>query len=131
MKPAAKWLCVAIVGAVAAANGCAVFWVGGGAAVGAGAVAYATGELKSTQEAPLDKVWNATGKAVKDLAFTTVSQQKDAVSAKLIVRTAGDKKIEINARRVTDKLTEIRIRVGTFGDESLSRLVLQKIEKSF
>jgi hypothetical protein len=122
-------LLAALLATALAGSGCAVFLVGGGAAIGGGSVAYVTGELKATEEAPLAKVWDATDKAMKELEFKPTLQQKDAVSARIVARTAADKKVEVNLARVTDKLTEVRVRVGTFGDESLSRLILQKIQK--
>jgi hypothetical protein len=104
-----------------------------GAAVGAGAgvagYAYVNGELKSTESAPLDRAWTGTLAAMKDLEFPIVSQQKNAVQADLTVRNASDKKTTIQLKKVTEGATEIRIRVGTFGDESLSRVILEKIKK--
>lgn len=110
-------------------SGCAAVALVAGGGAGAGAVAYVRGELKSTEEAPIDKTWQAVQKAIEELEFLVTSQQKDAFSANLIVRTAADKKIEINLQRVSEKLTEVRIRVGIFGDESLSRLILERIKK--
>jgi hypothetical protein len=130
MKHPKAALVAALVVAALASSGCTLVWIGGGAAVGAGTVAYLRGDLKVTEEASLDKVWAATGKAMQDLEFKTINQKKDAVSARLLARTAADKKIEINLKKVTEKLTELRIRVDTFGDESLSRLILNKIEKN-
>ncbi|MEP9411642.1 MAG: DUF3568 family protein [Candidatus Brocadia sp.] len=108
--------------------GCvAALLVGGGA--GAGTVAYLKGELKSTEEASIGQVWHAAQKAMKDLEFAVTSEEKDALSAKLIARGAGDTKVEINLERVSENLTTVRIRVGVFGDESLSRLILERIKK--
>ena len=40
-------------------SGCAVLLVGGGVAAGIGGYAYVRGELKATENAPLDRVWDA------------------------------------------------------------------------
>ena len=109
--------------------GCAAFLIGGGAVAGAGGYAYASGELKSTQGAPLDKVWGATQVAMKDLGYTPSTEAKDAFKGQLIARTAENKKISLHFKRLSDNSTEIRIRVGVFGDEGLSRLILEKTEK--
>ena len=111
-------------------GGCALFLVAGGAAAGAGTVAYIKGELKTTEEVSLERAWNATQKAVEDMEFYITGREKDAVSAKLIARGAGDKKITVNLTNVTASLTEIRIRVGMFGDEPLSNLILEKIRSN-
>lgn len=46
-------------------------------------------------------------------------------------RNSADKKMLIKLKKVSDGATEIRIRVGTFGDESMSRLILDKIKSHF
>ncbi|MDN3513027.1 MAG: DUF3568 domain-containing protein [Candidatus Brocadia sp.] len=101
--------------------------VGGGA--GAGTIAYLKGELKSTENAPIDSVWQSAHKAMNDLEFVVTSEEKDSLSAKLIARGANDTKIEINLESVSTQLTTVKIRVGVFGDESLARLVLERIKK--
>jgi len=112
-------------------SGCTALWVAGGAAAGAGTVAYAMGELKSTEEIGLVPAWEATQQAIKDLEFATTSKEKDAVEAKLIARGTADKKIKIRLIKQSDAVTQIRIRVGTFGDETLSRQILEKIKSHF
>lgn len=102
--------------------------VGGAAAAGAGTVAYIKGELKATEEATLDKTWEATVGAVDELDFLVINKIKDAVSAELEAKTADNKTVKIELTRVTENLTDISIRIGTFGDETLSRYILSKIE---
>ncbi len=46
-------------------------------------------------------------------------------------RGAGDKKIRVKVKKQSDTVTEIRIRVGMFGDESMSRQILDRIKKRF
>jgi hypothetical protein len=102
--------------------------VGGAAAAGAGTVAYIKGELKATEEASMDKTWKATVGAVDELNFLVINKIKDAVSAELEAKTADNKTVKIELKRVTENLTDISIRIGTFGDETLSRYILSKIE---
>lgn len=108
-------------------SGCAAVIIGG--AAGAGTYAYIRGEMKGNENASLDRVWSATQAAMKDLEFSVSTQQKDALQARLIARTALDKKIEINLTKISENLTEIRIRVGTFGNQTLSYTIVQSIEK--
>ncbi len=114
-------------GALIAASGCAAVLVGG-AAAGAGAVAYVRGELKSVEAASLDKTWTATLAAVKDLEFAVTDRSKDGLSAKLSARGSGDRRIQVELAKSGEKMTEVRIRVGVFGNETLSRQVLEKIK---
>lgn len=108
-------------------SGCAAVIIGGVA--GAGTYAYIRGEMKGNENASLDRTWSATLAAMKDMEFTVSTQQKDSLQARLIARTALDKKIEINLTKISDNLTEISIRVGTFGDQTLSHTIVQSIEK--
>lgn len=103
-------LSIMLIGLVFLSNcGCvAALLVGGGA--GAGTVAYLKGELKSTEEASIDRTWEAAQKAMEDLEFVVTSKGKDAFSAKLVAYRANDKKIEINFQKASEKTTEVKIR---------------------
>ena len=102
--------------------------VGGAAVAGAGTVAYIKGELKATEEATMEQAWRATEGAVDELQFLVINKIHDAVSGELEAKTADNKTVKISLKRVGNNLTEITIRVGTFGDETLSRYILSKIE---
>jgi hypothetical protein len=118
-----------LAGAIALTSGCAALVVG--TAVGAAGVAgyaYVKGELKGTEAASLDKTWAATQAAMKDLEFVVVNQRKDAVQAELEARTAKSTKVTVDLKSLSDTTTEVRIRVGTFGDKAVSLTILEKIK---
>ena len=102
--------------------------VGGGAAAGAGTIAYIKGELKATEGYSIDETWAATVTAVDELQFIVINKIKDATSAELKSQTADGKTVDIVLKRIADNITEIKIRVDTFGDEALSRYILSKIQ---
>jgi len=108
-------------------TGCLVAAAG---AAGAGTVAYIRGELSSTLDAPYEKVVRASNRGIQQLEFAKISENKDALTAILISRTADDKKIEVKVTKVTDSSTRIQIRVGVFGNEALSLTVLDKIKEN-
>jgi hypothetical protein len=122
-------LILSLLGAMSAAVGCAVVAVGAAAGAGAAGYAYVSGVLVSTESASLERTWNATLAAVKEMEFPITSQRKDALQADLVARNAYDKKISIRLKKVSEQSTEIRIRVGTFGDETASRAILERIKK--
>lgn len=105
-------------------SGCVVVAAG---AAGAGAVAYARGQLTSDLTHGLDDVYAASQRAIAQLEFARIEERKSSIDARLLARTASDKKIAINLERVGNHLTKVKIRVDTFGDQSLSLLVLEKI----
>jgi hypothetical protein len=98
------------------------------AGAGAGAVAYVRGDLEANLEQDYTQVIKAARKAVDDLEFAKVSENKDALKAVLISRTAMDKKVEIIVTNSGKTLTNIKIRVGLIGDQELSMKILDKIK---
>jgi hypothetical protein len=109
-------------------SGCALL-VGG--AAGAGTVAYLKGELKTNEDVPINTLFDATIAAMKEMGLTVKKFEKAASSAQFIALTADDKTITIKLKKRNDYLTEITIRVGTFGDESLSKKILEEIRKHY
>jgi hypothetical protein len=110
--------------ALAGLSGCLAVAAG----AGAGAVAYVRGELEANLGNDYDRVVTAARNAIKDLEFAKVSENKDALKAELVARTAMDKKVVISISNSGKKLTNIKIRVGVFGDEPLSMSILDKIK---
>jgi hypothetical protein len=110
---------------LASGGGCAVVVVGGAAVAG---YAYVKGDLKSTEGASLDKSWNATLLAMKEMSYPVIKQGKDAIAGELTARNASNKDVHIYLKKLSDSATEISIRVGTFGDEQASINILTKIK---
>ncbi len=129
MSASGRFLVTLWVIAIGSQLGCAVLLVGGGAVAGAGMVAYTRGELTAAEEADLDRVWAAAQGAMDDLDFVIESRLTTAGSAKLIARGAGSQRVTVTVERRVGSLTDITVRVGYFGDEPLSRLILQKIRR--
>lgn len=115
-----------LAGAVIAAQSGCVAVVAAGAA-GAG-VAWVRGTLEANLEHNLDDVFAAAQRALGDMEFAKIDDQKSGVDARLIARTALDKRVEIKIEKVTARTTKVSIRVGVFGDESLSTVILEKIK---
>ncbi len=110
-------------------TGCAIVVAGtAGAAAGLTTYAYLTGELKTTQEAPLEETWEASQKAITNLQYQKLAEKKDATFGQLVAQTGDNRRVTITLRRSTSSTTEIKIRVGTFGDRNLSFLILQEIQ---
>jgi len=109
--------------------GCTLLLLGAGAAAGAGTVAYLQGELRANQDAPLDKVLKAAEDSLKEMQYAVTERTEAAGRARLLARGAGDKRVDVHLKALTPNATEVRIRVGVFGDEALSRQILERIRK--
>lgn len=108
-------------------SGC---WAAVGAGAGAGTVAYIDGSIKDNLDTPIENAHQATLKACSQLQYTVISESKDAQTVEVVARDAKDEKIKINLTRLTDKATEIKIRIGVFGDQMRSIDLLEEIKKS-
>ena len=115
----------AAISALTMTSGCLAVAVGAGAGA---AVAYVRGELRATVSGSYDATAAAASRAVQDLQFVKVSEQRDALTDIIVARTAADKKVEIKVEHLTQQATTVKIRVGLVGDESLSITVLDKIK---
>jgi stress response protein SCP2 len=63
------------------------------------------------------------------LKFIKISEQADNLTGEIVARTAQDKKITIKLNKVTENVTEISIRVGMFGDQTISHSLLEEIKR--
>jgi hypothetical protein len=108
-------------------SGCFLFVVGAAAGAGAAGYAWVDGEVKTTEGFSMTQTWDASQAAIKDLQFTVTSQSKDALQGDLEARDASNTAISVKLKYVSNTSTEVRIRVGTFGDENMSRIILNKI----
>ena len=119
-------LCCFLIGLSACSRKWAVIGAAA-AAVGAGAYYYVKGDLKRNYEAPMDKTWEATIKSVEELKLTVESQKHDALSGVIKGKMADEKGFEINLKRLGENLTEVGVRIGTFGDREKSEAIHDKI----
>ena len=117
-------LIILLIGIAVFSQGCVVAAVGIGAA---GTIAYVKGDLEAVESKDLETVYEAAVKALDELELNVISKSKDALTATINARDAQDKKINITLKRTAEQTTKISIRIGTFGDETKSRLIYQKI----
>jgi len=107
---------VALMACLAMTQGCFLFVVGAVAAGAVGTVSYVGNELHVTQQASVDQAWSAANGAVQDLQFSVITSKsfKDVTGGTLEARNGKDQPVRIQLARNSDRVTEIRIRVGTF-----------------
>ncbi len=97
------------------------------AAVGAGTYYYIKGDLKRNYEVSMDKAWQACVQAVEELKLTTESKEYDAFNGIIKGKMADGKSFSINLKRLGENLTEVGVRIGTFGDRVRSEAIHDKI----
>ena len=89
----------------------------------------AEGVLRSTLPGAMPDVVNATNATLTDLALVGIDSTVDKLKGKITARLAVGTKVTINLEAVDFANTSIKIKVGTFGDRSISLQILRNIEK--
>jgi len=103
------------------------FLVAAGAA--AGGVFYAKGDLEAIVDGKPGDIAAATEKAFTEMNISKRSAVSSGLDAEVVGRTAADKNVIVKVKAKTDKQSDVSIRIGTFGDENLSRILLNRIRK--
>lgn len=122
-----KFWIILIIPGLAFLFGCAAVVVGG--AAGAGAVLYSKGELKSNENAPLDQVLNAAEETMQSMNLNVISKDHDALKGKLLAKRENGDNIDIKLEQKPNNITEMKIRVGAFGNEDQARLIQERIRQ--
>jgi hypothetical protein len=108
-------------------QGCMLLAVGAGAAAGAGTMVYFEGESQTAYASSLDRTWNASLEAVKDLNFRIIATQKKETEGNIEAKKMGGKKVRIALSIAGPETTFVKIRVGIFGDEMASGVIRDRI----
>ena len=96
-----------------------------------GSAEYSTAEgvMRSTLAGAMPEVVAATNDTLTDLELVAIDSTVDKLKGKITARMAVGTKVTINLEAVDFQSTSIKIKVGTFGDRSISLQILQNIEK--
>ena len=108
-------------------TGCAALMVGAAAGGAAAGALYYKGELKADVDATPQAVMAATEKAFRDLIWTKETVEASATDGLATAHTATGKEVKVTVFTKTPQVSELGIRIGTFGDENLSRLLYDRI----
>jgi predicted ribosomally synthesized peptide with SipW-like signal peptide len=106
-------------------QGCAAL-VAGGAAAG-GTYAYFNGQADQEYNAGIQRTFNASLAACRDLGIAVEKQKLDGDSGKITGSLDGDR-VSVTQTLKADNVTLVSIRVGLLGDETTSRRIHTAIE---
>ncbi len=107
-------------------TGCGLLFMGAAGGAVAGALYY-QGELKADVDATPQATIAATEKAFRDLIWSKEIITASATDGLATARTATGKEVKVTVTAKTPEVSTVAIRVGTFGDENLSRLLYDRI----
>ena len=108
-------------------QGCFALFVG--AAGSAGGYAFYKGKLAQNVDYSVKKVHTACVAALRDLGMFVKDDDLNQDSADFKAEFDDGKDVIIRINKLTEKASQIVIRIGLFGDEARSRLILDAILK--
>ncbi len=111
-------------------GGCAPMAFIGGAAIGVGGFKYYNGALIVIYQAPFEKTWDASVKALENLNYQIYERQLKMTSGTILTTGTLKERIKISLKYVSLEETEVSIRVGIVGDEALSTKIKDKITET-
>jgi len=119
-------LLLVLTGLMISSSGCLVVAAGAGAA---GTMAYMRGDLEAEEAYKLDTVYAASREAMKQLQLSVLEgkTEQDALSATIVARDASDKRVTIKLKAQGEQMTKLSIRIGTFGDQTKSHMIYNRI----
>jgi hypothetical protein len=109
-------------------SGCGALLLVGGA--GTSAIAFATGELQSTEPYSLEALDQACATALDEMAYSEIDTVREADKIRWRAKTSGGDPVDLRLQSKGPKSTDLRIRIGIFGNESRSRLLLEQIHQA-
>jgi hypothetical protein len=100
----------------------------GASALQYGTAAFINGELEAAHVADLPTVYEAALSTIRDLRFKEDYLALNDRTAYLHVREMTGRKIKIFLEARSPAVTKINIRIGVWGDQAISRLLLGEIQ---
>jgi hypothetical protein len=118
-------LCAAL--SVAITTGCIAVVFAAGAAAGVSGAVWYHGELRTSLAGTLPQVRDAASAALEKMGKGVSPEESGPLKCTLISYTGDDRKITIELTSLSSDVTEVHIRVGFWGDQTLSRVILVQI----
>lgn len=125
-------LAIGVMAATLGSSGCLLL-AGGAAAGSAAGYAYYRGNVTQTVEGDFTTVWHASQDALYDLGMPVKKVSRDTMSGVLESENAAGEKVKISIDQKAPKIatdpteTEVGVRVATFGDQEVSKRIIQQI----
>lgn len=94
-----------------------------------GASSYMNGKLEAARRVPMDVAFEAGVAAMAPLGFEpTEVREPGEHGAYLATRQHDGTAITIRFTRISSEVSKVEVRVGLFGDQTLSRLIMANID---
>lgn len=115
------WSCVAAASAPIVASA-------GMTALQTGSAAFINGQLESACVVPLERMYQIVLDTVHDLNFPVSYQTLGPRTAYVYVHETSGREIKFYLEQRSTIVTKLNIRVGMWGDQAISRLLLEEVQ---
>ncbi|MBX3388464.1 MAG: DUF3568 family protein [Phycisphaeraceae bacterium] len=95
----------------------------------AGTSSFIQGTLQAAFDKPMEKVFEASRRAYHRLGYEITREDVGTHYAQLQGSQSDGSSIIVKLRKSSETVTGLSIRVGLWGDNAVSRLILEEIEK--
>ncbi|HBG62385.1 MAG: hypothetical protein A2Y03_08685 [Omnitrophica WOR_2 bacterium GWF2_38_59] len=119
---------LALIVVVCMTAGCLPLFLG--AAAGAGGLGYARGTLEQAFDRPVKDIYEASLAGLKERGLIVKDDEIENHLAKIYFEFEDGKNGTIVVKAFTEKSSKIIIRVGVFGDEARSNMILNAVLKN-
>jgi hypothetical protein len=110
--------------------GCVMLGLAAAGAAGGGYVAYDRGDLEVLEPIAYDDAFNAVDITVEELGMALQLREKKPLTG-VVKAKSHYGKITYSLENAGEKLTQIKIRVGTFGDQAAQRRIYAELKTNY
>lgn len=122
---------VGIILATCILSSCAAAVLAGAAGgAGVGTAIYVEGEDSRVHSANLDQTWTATLDALKQMNIQVEKSDKDALGGTVEAKRADGTDVKIKEEPAEGNTTQVKIRIGVFGDQNASEAIQNTIARN-
>ena len=121
-------VCAALTASIGGCAAPAVIATAGFGAIQTGTEAFIRGELEAAVAHPLDEVFAASEAALYELQFPLKSSKLNQFNGYINARESQGRGVDVDLEKKSPIVTKINVRVGLFGDQAISRLILSTIQ---
>src|ERR1700733_8943332 len=86
------------------------------------------GSYSALVNASPDRVTNAAAASLKDMKLLNITSDSTKIDGKVTATTAQNDPVTINVEQAGDNISKVSIRVGSTGDEVVSKQILDRIK---
>ncbi|HUT36502.1 MAG TPA: DUF3568 family protein [Planctomycetota bacterium] len=112
-----------------ATTGCPAVLFGAGAAAGAGALGWQAGWLRGTIGEPIERVHRAAKAALSDFKARQEEESLKPTSGMVDATMPDGRRVVVETKSLGAKETQVRVRVGLWGDQAVSLQIFEQIKK--